>query len=799
MSKPLFLVAFVTGVLLTVTADVVYTPDNTPADTSAIDVDGRAEMVGVDALRHRIAYLDMDDPSDFRKNKGTDRSLNFLNAKGASNKLTIDESTVVALAATGVDTNGVPNVFRGAGSADLNSGGAWVIQPLPTVFQGRCDYSLAMWVKVDAADNVEKPNYGMYSVGNVTNVTGTACLRCTVANSYTSLSAGNWANDAGIPGAKAPTINALEDIRGRWLHLAAVYSYDGATDTGMAKTYVDGVEKATTTYAGGLVFTNAVGALDPNAAVIIGGARYQNYFRQWSAGNMDEVMLFDKALSAEEVKWIKDNSLPYEFSAGWNLNDGSSLCLYGSLGHLIRGYGLVTADWELSLTNDVDAYFGGMIAGGGLVFEPTVSSVTQTLSGVSTFAGKTEVMAGTLLVQPKAEIPIALRPGLIGHWTFDDPKDPGKDLSGSGNTLYPSIDGVFDEPIVSELAGGGRMMRFPFGSTGVNPDGRAVWTTRSWVKGLTNTVTDCGCSVTMAVWARAAEDWGEYNYRTGVVGFENTPGTGIGFNQKAGPVKAVTYGNRDINAGGSYSLSEGAEAAFHMYVLVYDLDLVDQAESNRVARFYLDGELKSTKASYRHGKLNCSGNFQVGGSICSEQRSFAGDIDQVFLFNRALSDEEVASLYAFGCHATPLAATTTLPSTTDLVIAKGATVAFDNANETVRSVSGTGSMEILSTARLTVTDTVGFAGKVTGAGRLALGENLTWTVDSDERGCAKVGTYAYFSVPKAMLELSEADEWTVVPPPRKSAKARVFSVDNGDGTVTFKATVEKMGFVLIYR
>ena len=799
MSNRFLLVVLVSGLVLSATADVVYTPDNAPTDMSVIDVVGHVEMVGVDALRHRIVYLNMDDPADFRKNKGTDQSLTILNAKGASNQLITNESEVVALAATGLDANGVPNVFRGDGSADIKSGGAWVIQPLPPVFQGRHDYSLAMWVKVDATANAAKPNYGMYSIGNVTNVTGTACLRCTVGNSYTSLSVGNWANDAGIPGAKAPLINGLEDIRGRWMHLAAVYSYDVTTGTGTATTYVDGIQKAVTTYAGGLVFTNAVGELDSSVGVVIGAARYENYFRQLSAGNMDEVMLFDKALSVEEVGWIKDNILPYEFSAGWNLQDESSLYLYGSLGHLIRGYGLVTAERGLSLTNNVDAYFGGMIAGGGLVFDPTVSSVTQTLSGVSTFTGKTEVKSGTLLVQPKAEIPAALRPGLIGYWTFDDPKEPGKDLSGSGNTLYPSIDGVFGEPIVSEMAGGGRMMRYPFGSTGINPNGRAVWMTRSYVKGITNTVTDCGCSVTMAVWARAAEDWYENNYRAGVVGFENTPGTGIGFNRSTRPITAVTYGNRDINAGGTYSLPEGAETAFHMYVLVYDLDLVDQAESNRVARFYLDGELKSTKASYKHGKKNCSGNFQVGGSIYSESRSFAGGIDQVFLFNRALSDTEVAALYAFGQHAMLSSATTTLPPTTELIIGKGATVVFDNANERVSGVSGTGLIEILSTARLTIADTVGFAGTVTGTGKLALGGDLVWTVDSDERGCAQVGTYTYFSAPKAMLELPETAEWTVSPLPRRPARARVFTVDNGDGTVAFKATVEKIGFVLIFR
>lgn len=582
--------------------------------------------------------------------------------------------------AAGIWTN--ENVHAGAGAVTCKANDYMKFATIPEFLRGSRPFTIMAWFYLpDTIGDV--PNNAFFYMGKPGDSQAKSCVRRLLSNSTNSIAVGGHSSIA----------KGVTSFSGRWGHVALAYTPGTEERAATVRLRSDGIG-ATYTFSDkdGETNESRLGIdLEETDAFCIGAAYYATYRRLLSDKaalkcRIDQLYIFTNALDDAEIDYVREETAPTDFAAQRKLGEDGTLDLGSSTNRqdVFGSFGSLTwyGGWTVRIGSDEDRTMSGVVAGLGSIVITNAAEATLTFANANTYSGDTTVQAGTLLVQPRAEVPQELRPGLIGYWTFDDLENPGYDLSGTGNTLYPTQASPFGDPVVSDRPGGGRMMTYAFGANGTAPGGRVVWATSSTAKGLTNTVTDCGCSVTMAVWARAGADWtSTRNNRAGVVGFAYSPGTGIGFNNSAAPITAVVFGNRDINAAGSYTMTSGAEEDFHMYVLVYDVAYVDAAESNRVARFYLDGELKATKASYKHGFIACTGRFEVGGTIYSNPTSFDGDIDQAFLFNRALSDEEVAALYAFGQHPTPTGSTHSLPTSTELVVSEGASAVFDNANE----------------------------------------------------------------------------------------------------------------------
>ena len=777
MRTILVAIAVLLGASLQVCADdVVYTPANTPEDRSNIEVSGHAEMLGVDAFRHLWAWYRFDDAGNLLVNDVSDGPSLRPVTVGST-----EECSESYFKQQDPGYRGSACQFYGNYTQALKL----KTSELPDcICSGSGEFTISGWFRVSQSST--NAYVAIYYIGNLTNSNDKAQMRL--------LSNGN------IPGRyvfdRGGTSSNWDDCwgaYGAWINWTIVRKQ---TDKEVIyNAYTNGVSIYMKSHTAGLVGKDLV---SDDEGLLIGGALSNGANKRFlRSGNLvDEVMIFDKALSDDEVAWVAEHTKPYEFSAGWDVSDEGSLDLYGSLGHMIRGYGCVTADSVLSLTNDADAYFGGTIDGNGLVYDPSTTTATQVLSGASMYVGKTEVKAGTLLVQPLPQVPAALKDGLIGFWTFDDPKNYGRDLSGTGNHLYPSAD-VFSEPVPSEVPGGGRMMDFPFDSEEAATH-RWVLRTKNVPIGLEGAATgDIGTNVSIVVWARPRPPFAVN--RTGLFGFSNCKGPALSFaNQNE--AKTLTFGQRDVGGAGSWSAPASIVDSVHMFAVTYDVSLADTADKDRVTKLYYDGEFKANKASYKSGIKAANGKFALGESVFAggADGSVRAYFDQAMLYNRPLTASEIGQLYAFGRHPVPTSATGVLPAATELAVSSGATAAFENANETVAAISGAGTIVLAASAKLTVTGTVGFTGAATGAGKLALGDDLAWAVETDEKGCARAGKYTYFTVPAAMLDEYSTANWTTAAPLRRGGEFHVVAIENGDD-VTFKATVTNPGLMILVR
>ncbi len=102
---------------------------------------------------------------------------------------------------------------------------------------------------------------------------------------------------------------------GVWYHIAA--TWDGTTDADGLKMYVDGVPDASHTASQGTIKTN-------NYALQIGG-------KNSSDGTIDDVRVYDRALSAEEIEELYNQGAG-DLVAHWKFDEGSGSTAYDSAG-----------------------------------------------------------------------------------------------------------------------------------------------------------------------------------------------------------------------------------------------------------------------------------------------------------------------------------------------------------------------------------------------------------------------------------------------------------------------------------
>ena len=583
----------------------------------------------------------------------------------------------------------------GDGAVSMTKG----IQASRNVFDGKSPFTISFWLKKstwsgnqhtmlfigDKTADGENHNHIRLSYGNVSGSTdnGYGKLYLWENNLSGKYSAGNFNSNLGTAD--------------RWNHVALtcrVVEQEGAATSNKYVVALNGVSYTSITVAQN-DFTESQYLLFGYGWHPDGVARYGNI-------SFDEIMIFDKALSIREVAAIRDLTQPTEFSANWHMTAGSgTLDIHGGSAQKVTGYGgTVTTDAGLVLAPDRNATYAGVVSGASLTLDAASSSVTQTIAGANSYVGDTHVKTGVLAVNPMALFP-TLETTLVAYWPCDTFSMGGMiaDMSANGNHLYPNV-GVGDLSVDDGNCIVDGALYFP--RTGDEING---FKSEKRLKGFANEDN----SFTVSLWVRVDA----VIYREGFFTFGTS--NGIRLN---GSGSALYFGDRyNSKIVTTYRLpsSEGffGDGKWRHFAVAYDKTKAN--ETDNCYFLYLNGSLVQSSPKF-DSCLHATDPFNLGLGILTDQGSLKGALDDVVVLN-GVSATDIAALYNWrrGAHEAD-GETSVLPDTTRVVVDAGATLFITNANESVRSIAGAGTIHIAEGSSLFARSRKDFTGTIVGGG-----------------------------------------------------------------------------------
>ena len=431
------------------------------------------------------------------------------------------------------------------------------------------------------------------------------------------------------------------------------------------------------------------------------------------AGLIDEVYMFNRALSQTEVQSLYNlntitnsprNILPA--AATVNVGAAGTLDLAGipqTLGGLDGG-GLVTnsgAATTLTVSNASGAtLFSGTVGDASAV---NTLSLTKNgagifiLAGSNTYHGSTVVNGGTLKLSP-------LTDDAVLHLAFNN-------AAGSGNGTVITNLGLGGAAMNGTLisTNGGAVIQ-----TGGRFGGNALTLNGSGGNALNNLVlvtnkvlnTDASGSWTVGYWIKTSTAGAAIMYQ-GDGAWASAGQTSFYLNNDS--TTAGTHAGAVRWAGGWLT----GKTALNNNVWHF-VTLVDNAGMESI---YVDGNLDSVASLMANPLARDADQVWIGGSPDGGDGAakMSGMIDEVYMFNRALSQTEVQLLYANNSFSTNTG--NVLPVTTTVNVASGTTWDVGGVSPTIAALTGSGLvMNTGHAATLTVSNN---AGTVTFSGRIA--------------------------------------------------------------------------------
>ena len=418
-----------------------------------------------------------------------------------------------------------------------------------------------------------------------------------------------------------------------WAHIAVVA--DGATST----YYLNGVNVGSHNWVS-------------NADVFaIGNIQQPGNFQPF-ASKIDDFYMFNHALTPAEVAQLASDTYAINHNTNILADDkplaianAGTLDLRGNnetIGSLIDsgslGGGTVTnslAATPATLTIGADnsnASFSGRLTG-DLSLTKTGTG-NQTLSGMSTYSGATQVAAGTLTLGPvnrASDAALFYNFETLANLGSAGPTFDGQLINGATIASGGGLNGG------DALAISGGAQHLQPGSGSFNHG--TTYTISAWFQDLHGTGT----------WRTLARGDGGNGHHVIVENGTNRLGL-------------FTGAFRD---GGSFLYPGNGDPTWHQITAVAD---------GNSTTFYLDGVMVGSTPFVASPNVQSIGNFWGGG------QPFAQRLDDFALFTRALSAEEVASYYRGD----------RLPFDTDLAIAAGATVDLSGGHQQVASLADLG-------------------------------------------------------------------------------------------------------------
>ena len=446
-------------------------------------------------------------------------------------------------------------------------------------------------------------------------------------------------------------------------------------------------------------------------------------------GTIDDVSIYGRALSQTEVVSLMNgveapspvipSGTDLTVASGANLVLISSNQTVGSLaggnsGSILLGAG--STPTAFTFGKNTDTTFAGNIAGTGSVTKNGTGAVT--LSGVNAYSGATTINSGTVKFGQSDNTNYVATLAPLLKLTFDQTNGGDVYVDGNGD--------LATNPVVALNTGlGGAVMDGVLTGEGariVNGGryGKALSLDGSGYVLINNKVTSLdgntgGASWTYALWIKTSVAGVTYGYQgDGTWGSQDTTFYLNNNNATSGGAKAggVRYGDGWLT--GTATLNNNA---WHFIAITV---------SNGVKTIYVDGNVDAqTGTTGWTGAGSASANqFWIGHTPATTdgEVSFIGLIDEVSVFNRALSQGEVQNLMTDGTTVLLGVTTGQLPSSSPVSLAPGATLDLSGTMQTIASlsdISGNGGVVTNSagtTGRLTIGSTASatFSGPICG-------------------------------------------------------------------------------------
>lgn len=291
---------------------------------------------------------------------------------------------------------------------------------------------------------------------------------------------------------------------------------------------------------------------------------------------------------------------------------------------------------------------------------------TATLSGNSTYSGTTTVSQGTLKLQPSTA---------VLHLTFDNPvgSSNGSVITNTG-AGGPVMNGVI-------VGSGATITGGKFGNAlSINGAGANTMTNLVY---LSNKVlsTDSNANWTVAFWVKTTTAGAVIMYQ-GDGGWSSSGQTTYYLNAGSATTTGATKAGLVRWAGGWLTGTANlANGAWH------HVALVDNAGAESI---YVDGTSDAVASGMTLPLAGGANQIWIGGSPDPGDGTVKmnGSIDEVYMFNRALSQTEVQALVNSN---NPQSTTApVLPVTTQVSVASGAAFDLGGVMQTILSLSGNG-------------------------------------------------------------------------------------------------------------
>ena len=408
-------------------------------------------------------------------------------------------------------------------------------------------------------------------------------------------------------------------------------------------------------------------------------------------GLIDEVYVFSRALSQTEVQSLMTANqlgnrqvLPpataLTLAAGATFDMSSLSQTIGSLSgangsSVLLGIGTNTS--ALTFGDAANTTFAGTISGNGSVTKNGAGSIT--LSGVNTFAGPTVINSGTVGFgqSSNSNLVALLQPVL---WlTFDQVGGGVVTNLGTGGS---AMNGTLVGANVSIVSGGRYGNALKVGTGSFNSSYVLVNNPVTPLNGAT-----AGSSWTVALWVKTSASGGAYLYQgagswaSGNTSFFLTSATQVGSGSTfpGGHVGGVRWGGGWM--GGNTNVNDNN---WHF------ITIADNAGAKTI---YVDGNVDTNYSASQLWNTAGTGNqMWIGGSADTGDgnAAFNGLIDEVYVFNRALSQTEILNLMG-NQGVDPIASSPgQLPAVSPVSLASTATLDLSGISQNIASLSDIG-------------------------------------------------------------------------------------------------------------